>query len=176
MTTDLILMQAEQPPPTPQAPQAPPTREQLRQQIQDAIQAARDAAIQAQQDAQAVTVQPPPMPPSNDVPEGVMVLVIVLAALTAATIIFGPLFRALGRRIDRRGHEGTPPDVIAPRLDRIEQAIEAMAVEVERISEGQRYVNKQVHELRALPAPNPLAEPVMAQRAAEPVRRGESGT
>jgi hypothetical protein len=48
-----------------------------------------------------------------------------------------------------------------------------MAVEVERISEGQRYVTKQVHEMRALPAPNPLAQPAMAQRAAEPVPRGE---
>jgi hypothetical protein len=177
MTTDLILMQAEQPPAaTPQAPQAPPTREQLRQQIQDAIQAAREAAMDAQREAQAIQPPATPLPPpTNDVPEGVMILLIVFAALTAATIIFSPLFRALGRRIDRRGNEGISPDVIAPRLDRIEQAIEAMAVEVERISEGQRYVNKQVHELRALPAPNPLAEPAMAQRVAETVRRGEGG-
>jgi hypothetical protein len=109
-------------------------------------------------------------------PESIVILVVVLASLAAATIIFAPLFRALGRRIERRGEPaGVDAQQVTPRLDRIEQAIEAMAVEVERISEGQRYVTKQMHELRALPAPNPLAQPAMGQRAAEPVRRGEPG-
>jgi hypothetical protein len=172
MRIDILLAQ-EQAPAVPQPPRAP-TREELRQQIQDAIQAAREAALDAQREA-GVQVQPrTPLPPSpNDVPEGVMVLIIVLGALAAATIIFGPLFRALGRRIERRGEPQAVPDNITPRLDRIEQAIEAMAVEVERISEGQRYVTKQIHEVRALPAPNPLAQPAMAQRVAEPARHGE---
>ncbi|HJU72663.1 MAG TPA: hypothetical protein VJ717_02880 [Gemmatimonadaceae bacterium] len=160
--------------PTPQ-PQQPPSREQLRQQIQDAIQATREA-VQAQQPS--VAQPPPPFEFRRDEgpPENVIILVVVLASLAAATIIFGPLFRALGRRIERRG-EGTPDTgQLHPRLDRIEQAIEAMAVEVERISEGQRYVAKQMHELRALPAPNPLAEPALAQRVPEAVRRGDPGT
>ncbi|MCC6930840.1 MAG: hypothetical protein IT359_17755 [Gemmatimonadaceae bacterium] len=38
------------------------------------------------------------------------------------------------------------------RLDRIEQAIEAMAVEVERISEGQRFVTKLLSERAKEPA------------------------
>ena len=180
MTVDFDLAQeAVQQPVTPQAPR--PTREELRQQIQDAIQAARDAAQDAQREQQAVTVQPqsfPPFPPFQDPgpPEGIVILVVVLASLAAATIIFAPLFRALGRRIERRGEPaGVDAQQVTPRLDRIEQAIEAMAVEVERISEGQRYVTKTMHELRALPAPNPLAQPAMGQRAAEPVRRGEPG-
>jgi hypothetical protein len=102
-----------------------------------------------------------------------MVLMIVIAALTAGVLILRPIFKALGSRLERRSEQPAAIPDFAPRMDRIEQAIEAIAVEVERISEGQRYVTKQMHEMRALPAPNPLAQPAMAQRAPETVRRGE---
>jgi len=51
------------------------------------------------------------------------------------------------------------------RLDRIEQSIEAMATEVERIAEGQRFTTKLLSEVRtsapaALSAP-PAAAPPM---------------
>jgi hypothetical protein len=181
MTSDFVQARSTQeaPPATTQPPAARPSREELRQQILDAMQAAKEAAQQAQAEQQAVTVQRPPPPfgplPDQGIPENVLILMIVLAALTAATLIFRPLMLALGRRFERRG--GPPPETpdMAPRLDRIEQAIEAIAVELERISEGQRYVTKQMHDLRALPAPNPLAQPAMSQRAPETVRRGESG-
>ncbi|HEY7565996.1 MAG TPA: hypothetical protein VH762_00385 [Gemmatimonadaceae bacterium] len=172
MTFDLSVVQPQQAG-TPQ-PQAPPSREQLRQQIQDAIQAARDAAQQAR--AEAVVAQPAPLPPfpvDRGIPENVMVLMIVIAALTAGVLILRPIFKALGSRLERRSEQPAAIPDFAPRMDRIEQAIEAIAVEVERISEGQRYVTKQMHEMRALPAPNPLAQPAMAQRAPETVRRGE---
>ena len=159
---------------TPQ-PQAPPSREQLRQQIQDAIQAARDAADQARQEA--IAQQPPPLPAfppdRRGPPENVLILIIVLASLMAGTAILRPIFKALGSRLERRREVPAETPEVAPRMDRMEQAIEAIAVEVERISEGQRYVTKQMHEMRALPAPNPLAQPAMAQRVPEPVRRGE---
>lgn len=159
---------------TPRPQQAPPSvnQEQLRQQIEDAMRAAREAAAAARAE---VAAQPPPLPafPNQGPPENVMILVIVLAALTAGTLILRPLFKALGSRLERRREQPAEIPELAPRLDRIEQAIEAIAVEVERISEGQRYVTKQMHEMRALPAPNPLAQPAMAQRAPEPVRRGE---
>ena len=172
MTFDLSSVQPEQAG-TPQ-PQAPPSREQLRQQIQDAIQAAREAAEQAR--AEAGVTQPPPLPQfpiDRGPPENVMILIIVLAALTAGVLILRPIFKALGSRLERRSEQPSAIPDFAPRMDRMEQAIEAIAVEVERISEGQRYVTKQMHEMRALPAPNPLAQPAMAQRAPEAVRRGE---
>ncbi|MEP6492176.1 MAG: hypothetical protein ABJF01_05835 [bacterium] len=56
-----------------------------------------------------------------------------------------PISIAISRRIFRRGSvkaAGLPPDVISPRLDRLEQAVDAVAIEVERISEGQRFVTK----------------------------------
>ncbi len=169
MTIDLSVIQPAQT--TTPRPQAPMTREQIQQTIEDAMAAARAAAENARTE---VAEQPPAFPPFDQgPPESVMILVVTLASLTAGTLILRPIFKALGSRLERRREP--PPEIpdVAPRLERIEQAIEAIAVEVERISEGQRYVTKQMHEMRALPAPNPLAQPAMAQRAAEPVRRGE---
>lgn len=163
-------------PPTPQPPR--PSRAELQRQIEDAMAAARAAAENAAREARPETAQPagPPFGPGQDqVPESVVFLVVVLASLAAATIIFYPLFRAFGRRLERRNDPPAEVPDMAPRLERIEQAIEAIAVEVERISEGQRYVTKSMHEMRALPAPNPLAQPAMSQREPETVRRGESG-
>ena len=176
MTFDLEITQTPAPVVAPQPP-ARPSREEMRQTIEDAIRAAREAA-QAQAQAEGVTIQPPapPFPFRNEgPPENLIMLIVVLASLAAATIIFYPLFRAFGRRLERRNDPPAEAPDLAPRLDRIEQAIEAIAVEVERVSEGQRYVTKSMHEMRALPAPNPLAQPAMSQREPETVRRGESG-
>lgn len=46
-----------------------------------------------------------------------------------------------------------PPET-AGRLERIEQAVEAIAIEVERVSEGQRFVTKLMSDAKALPAPD----------------------
>ncbi|MBX3133908.1 MAG: hypothetical protein KF689_11075 [Gemmatimonadaceae bacterium] len=45
------------------------------------------------------------------------------------------------------------------RLERMEQAIDAMAVEIERISEGQRFVTKLLAEREKAPAVLPPGEP-----------------
>jgi hypothetical protein len=54
-----------------------------------------------------------------------------------------PVSIAWARRIMRRTPNPSPtsPD-IAPRLEQIERAVDAIAIEVERISEGQRFVTK----------------------------------
>ena len=60
------------------------------------------------------------------------------------------------------------------RLARMEQAIDSMAIEVERISEGQRFTTRLMSEMRALPAPNPLNDwQGVPQRAAQPVERSD---
>lgn len=75
---------------------------------------------------------------------------IVLFMCIAATIILTPIARAIARRADNESRNPvTPPDVTA-RLERMEQAIDSIAIEVERISEGQRFTTKLLSE-RAKP-------------------------
>lgn len=90
--------------------------------------------------------------------------------ITVVALAIGiPLVRAFGRWLDRRGAPTAAPDVTG-RLDRIEQALDSVAVEVERISEGQRYSSKMLGELRALPAPDPLQQWSARPREGERVR------
>ena len=69
---------------------------------------------------------------------------IVLFICVAATIIGAPIARAIARRIERgTGGSGSQlPSDVGARLERMEQAIDAIAVEVERIAEGQRFTSK----------------------------------
>ena len=59
------------------------------------------------------------------------------------TVLGLPLVRVLARRLDRRDAV-TPPNLsrIDERLSRLEAGVDAIAVEVERISEGQRFTTK----------------------------------
>jgi hypothetical protein len=76
-----------------------------------------------------------------------------------AVIAIGfPIARAIARRMDKRNAAAPGADAeTRGRLERIEQAVDAIAVEVERISEGQRFTTKIISELRALPQPDPSA-------------------
>ena len=63
--------------------------------------------------------------------------------LTAIVLSIGiPLVRGLVRRWDRKAAAPAVPSDTAARLERIEQAIDAMSIEVERIAEGQRFVTR----------------------------------
>ena len=72
---------------------------------------------------------------------------IVLFVCIAATAIGVPIAQAFARRIGSRPERAPamPPDVTA-RLERMEQAIDSIAIEVERISEGQRFTTKLLSE------------------------------
>jgi hypothetical protein len=59
-----------------------------------------------------------------------------------------PLARAYSRRMDAEAKYPRIPDEVASRLERMEQALEAVAIEVERISEGQRFTTKLLSEGR----------------------------
>jgi hypothetical protein len=81
---------------------------------------------------------------------------IVVAFFTTIVIIaLGvPLIRALGKRWERTAQLPAPPSPeITARLERIEQAVDAVAIEVERIAEAQRFAVKLMAEQpkRALP-------------------------
>ena len=98
----------------------------------NAAQIAQAAAIPG-----AVVEQPRPIiqgPPEDAYMFGSLVMLIV----------FLPLSVALARRIWRRSAAVVTsfPRDLAERLSRMEQAVEATAVEVERIGEGQRFLTR----------------------------------
>jgi hypothetical protein len=65
-----------------------------------------------------------------------------------------PIALAYARRIWKKGVQTVAeiPQDIYERFNRIDQAIDSVAVEVERIGENQRYVTKVVNEQRGLGA------------------------
>lgn len=67
----------------------------------------------------------------------------------AAAAILSPFARAYAKRIEQRGAAPQVPNEVAARLERMEQAIDAIAVEVERISEGQRFTTKLLTDVSA---------------------------
>lgn len=81
----------------------------------------------------------------------------VLAFAIVMTIfVLAPLAIGAARMMWKRAAAGPVRHVIPPettgRLERIEQAVEAIAVEVERVSEGQRFVTKLMSEAKPVPA------------------------
>jgi hypothetical protein len=67
----------------------------------------------------------------------------ILAIATAPIIAIGlPIARAYARRLESGTSRAAIPNDVTVRLERMEQAIDSIAVEVERISEGQRFTTK----------------------------------
>ena len=92
------------------------------------------------------------MGPEIVVPLGAFATAIILA-------IGFPLARAYSRKMDSDSKNPRVPAEVTNRLERIEQSLEAVAIEVERISEGQRFTTKLLSEGRgsAQPAISPPA-------------------
>lgn len=81
-------------------------------------------------------------------------IVIPIAGMTMIVIlaIGVPLVIALTKKWQRDAERPKLPDDMAPRLERMEAAIDAMAIEIERISEGQRFTTKLLTERQKEPA------------------------
>ena len=93
---------------------------------------------------------------------------VVPAFSFVSLILLLPLMVGWGRRIARRSPTTTPiaSDVVL-RLERMENAIETVAIEVERISEGQRFVTKILAEPAAKDPTPAQAKPPLALGAGE---------
>lgn len=158
-------------PAAPVAPPVP-TRDQLREQIRQSIKEAQAAAREARAaqaattvttgDGRVITIDGRPViagdvqggpggavtiQRSNGmqdvIPRQAVDISIAFFVMLAVIIIGWPLARAVGRRLERRADAPALPDpAIAAQLQRIEQAVEAMSIEVERISESQRFMAK----------------------------------
>jgi hypothetical protein len=66
--------------------------------------------------------------------------------------IFVPLVRAWSKKIEMQGRVSLPDPEVAARLERIERTVESIAVEIERVSEGQRFTTRLLSERAALPS------------------------
>lgn len=98
----------------------------------------------------------PPYARGNAMNSGEVTAIVIVFTLA----VLMPLSIGILRRLWRVTPKDTSRDVISPRLDRFEHAIDAIAVEVERISEGQRFVTKVLAERPAVaPAPVPISVP-----------------
>jgi hypothetical protein len=75
------------------------------------------------------------------------ILVPIAAMTMVVALALGiPFVRALARRWERESVRSQVPPEVTARLERIEHAVEAVAIEVERISEGQRFTTKLLSE------------------------------
>jgi len=75
------------------------------------------------------------------------ILIPISLFVTTAVIAVGlPIARAFARRMDREAGQPKLPHEVTERLEHMEQAIDSIAIEVERISEGQRFTTKLLSE------------------------------
>jgi hypothetical protein len=73
-------------------------------------------------------------------------------ASIVSIVLFRPLIKAIGQKAEAEAKRPAIPQEMSARLERMEQSIDAIAVEIERISEGQRFTTKLLAEVRDTPA------------------------
>jgi hypothetical protein len=89
-----------------------------------------------------------------DDPAKVIVAVVFFASIAYSIKAIAQAAVA-NRREGARVERDSTPTLSEARLARIEQAVEAIALEVERISEGQRFTTRLLSE-QSRPAPKPV--------------------
>jgi hypothetical protein len=119
--------------------QAQASRDQA-QDIRDAVRAARDGAQGRHQIG--MPIMPPPFQDRAAKRQQGLFFVGFVVVVMATVAVLYPIMRAIGRRIEGAPRREAVGGANTERLERIEQAVEAMAVEIERISEGQRFTTK----------------------------------
>jgi multidrug efflux pump subunit AcrA (membrane-fusion protein) len=143
-----------------QAQQAQEQARQAREQAQEIREQAERIREEVREAMRVRREAPPPPRPGQEgqiivrpweheptIPPQVVDIVGMLTFGTAAVLILRPLMRAFANRFERRGAPPTAlPAEVTAHMERLEQAIEAVAIEVERISEGQRYTTKLLAE------------------------------
>jgi peptidoglycan hydrolase-like protein with peptidoglycan-binding domain len=118
---------------------------------QNALRAARDEFVAGVRDGfqgEAGTTQPAPAPrvDSPIPPEVIPIVSIVFGAVVIMTI-FGPIIRAVIRAFERRAdRKVVPATEVVSHLRQLQASLDTMAIEVERISEAQRFQAKLLAE------------------------------
>jgi hypothetical protein len=92
------------------------------------------------------------------IPRLVVPNLVVPTAMFMTLVLALPISIAAAKRILRGTPRATPvPSDVTMRLERIEQAVDTIAIEVERISEGQRFVTRLMAERPSAAASNQAA-------------------
>jgi len=91
----------------------------------------------------------------RDFPPAMVVALVGTISWAIVTMVLGyPFVRAWAKRMEQRNAPQVASDV-SSRLARIEATVESIAIEVERISENQRYLTKLQSERPPLSAGTP---------------------
>jgi small-conductance mechanosensitive channel len=112
------------------------------QQALKGAEAALRATEQQAKSAPVIWTSQPPFDERPQIPPQAVDIAIGFFITCAVIIVGWPISRALGRRFERRGAPPALEAGMTEQLQRIEQAVEAVAIEVERISESQRFLAK----------------------------------
>jgi hypothetical protein len=129
-------------------PSPAPTAAQIRQQVRDIARQARAAAQDARNAAQdaghtATTAPPPYFNPSDMIPPQAVDMTYAVLLCVAVCVVGFPLARGFARLMDRKVQfKGVSAPDVTPQLRQLQESVDAMAIEVERISEGQRFTTK----------------------------------
>lgn len=139
----------------------------------DAAAAAREAAalaraqrVEVRMGEPTVLVPGPPIGRQPDpVPENAVILTIAVMIALTLMVLGAPLMRALARRMDRKTAAMAVDPALREQLRHLEHAVDAIALEVERLGEGQRFAAQL--EARAAAGSAVAAPPLV--REPEPV-------
>lgn len=141
------------------APRAASDAQQAAQDIRQAAQEIRTAVKDAQApkiagqatgpaNTTATTAPPAEFPGARpDIPPEVIPILGIIFGCTTVMVLGFPIIRVLARRFDRSTEKirASGPDV-TPQLRQLQDSVDAMAIEIERISEGQRFTSKLLAE------------------------------
>ena len=94
------------------------------------------------------TIEIPSRAFDNVIPPQAVDMTVAFFLLVAVIIIGLPIARALARRMDRRSTPAQVPQEVTSQLAQLNQSVDAIALEIERISEGQRFTTKLLSDQR----------------------------
>lgn len=168
-----MIAQAQQSTPPAAAPQAPPIpplparpgaatggaprdgrdaagdpAENARVAIQNAIEAAQNAT-------DAVVIQPPPISRNDDIPPEVVPIVGMVFGSFVAIVLVTSIARFATRVFEKRMDRSVlRADLVQNQLQQLQTSLDTMSIEIERISEAQRYQAKLMAERERVALPD----------------------
>lgn len=126
--------------------------------VQNALQAAQnglEAAQNAARQGEAVVVQPPPYRQESPIPPEVIPIVQTVFGSLIAIILGYPIIRFVTRMLEKRADRSMVRGAdVTRQIQQLQQSLDAMAIEIERIGEAQRFQSKLIaeRERSALPS------------------------